>query len=302
MAVDLSNSLVIGISSRALFALENENKIFEEQGLEAYRQYQREHEDQILEPGTAFPLIKALLELNKLDPNRRVVDVIVTSRNSPDLGLRIFNSIEHYQLDIIRAAFTGGASLAPYLAAFNLDLYLSKSEKDVQAAINAGYAAALLYDPPTGYDAYPDQIRIAFDADAVLFSEESERVYQEQGLEAFVAHERERAKQPLPAGPFAKLLKVLSLLQFDLDADHPPVRIAIVTARGSPAHERVIRTLREWDVRVDEAFFLGGLAKDSILKAFRAHIFFDDQDAHLSRTAKVVPSARVPYKQQLPSA
>lgn len=296
MPVDLSNCLVIGISSRALFSLEAENRIFEEEGVQAYRKYQRDHENEIIAPGTAFPLIKALLDLNQTTSERRLVEVIIMSRNSPDTGLRIFNSIAHHELDITRAAFTGGRSLAPYLEAFNVDLYLSKSEEDVQAAINAGVAAALIYDPPHHYDPEKTEIRIAFDADAVLFSEDSERIYQEQGLKAFAEHELQNADTPLSEGPFAKLLKILSYLQFGVDVENPLVRIAIVTARGSPAHERVIRTLRVWDVRVDEAFFLGGLAKDAVLKAFRAHIFFDDQDVHLAAASKVVPSARVPSK------
>ncbi len=296
MAVDLSGCLVIGISSRALFSLEAENRIYEIEGPEAYRSYQREHEENILQPGTGFPLIKALLDLNKVHPERRVVEVIIMSRNNPDTALRVFNSIDYYQLDITRAAFTGGESLAPYLEAFRVDLYLTRSEHDVQAAVNAGFAGAFIYDPPVNYDPDTRQIRIAFDADAVLFSEESERVYQDGGLEAFVAHEQQNAMTPLPEGPFAKLLRTLSFLQREFKAEQPPVRIAIVTARGSPAHERVIRTLRGWDVRVDEAFFLGGFTKDTVLKAFRAHIFFDDQDTHLAAASRVVPSARVPYK------
>lgn len=295
MAYDLSGVLVIGISSRSLFDLEAENRLFEEQGREAYIHHQIENEDVILRPGAAFPLVRALLALNDR-AQERVVEVIVTSRNQPDSGLRIFNSIRHYGLDITRAAFTGGEALRPYLEAFAVNLFLSRSEPDVQAAIDAGFPAALVYDPPTEYEAAAEQIRIAFDADAVLFSEESEAIYKRHGLEAFYDNERENARHPLAEGPFAKLLLRLGQLQHT-DGDGPsPLHIGIITARQSPAHERVIRTLRGWGVRVDAAFFLGGLSKDQVLKAFRAHIFFDDQETHLGAASRVVPSARVPYK------
>jgi len=173
---------------------------------------------------------------------------------------------------------------------------LSKSESDVQAAIDAGFAAALLYDPPAGAPAKDDKVRIAFDADAVLFDEESEAIFKQHGLEAFFENERKNADKPLPEGPFAKLLKTLSKMQKELDPKEPPVRIAIVTARNSPAHARVIKTLRAWGVRVDAAFFLGGGSKDKVLKAFGAQIFFDDQEIHLDLAATVVPSGRVPYR------
>lgn len=302
MAVDLSNRLVIGISSRALFDLEEENRIFEEQGLEAYSCYQREHEDDVLAPGTAFHLVKGLLELSRRHSGEALIEVIVASRNSPDTGLRVFNSIHAHRLDITRATFAGGEHMAPYLQAFNVDLFLSQFEADVQSAADAGVPAALVYARPDSFDPRTDQIRIAFDADAVVFSEHAERIYREQGLEAFAEHERAHAKEPLPEGPFAKFLKTLALLQRDLDPKDAPVRIGIVTARNSPAHERVIRTLRAWDVRVDSAFFLGGLPKEPVLRAFRPHIFFDDQDKHLAAASRHVPAARVPYPSDSPLA
>ena len=295
MALDLSSVLVIGISSRALFDLEESNTVFDEKGLDAYRAYQLENEKKVLKKGTAFHSVEALLRLNKLS-GKRLVEVIVMSRNSPDTGLRVFNSIAHYGLDISRAAFSGGTSLSPYLDAFNVDLLLSKSHEDVQAAIDSGIAAATLYAPPRDVDTDDEQIRIAFDADAVIFSEESEHIYKTQGIEAFWEHEKNNADTPMKEGPFAKLLITLSYLQKQFQDEESPVRLAIVTARNSPAHERVVQTLRTWDVRVDEAFFLGGLSKDQILKAFRAHIFFDDQDVHLESASRVVPSAKVPYR------
>ena len=298
MAVTLDNKLVVGISSRALFDLEEENRIFETEGLDAYAAYQRAHENDILKPGTAFPLIKALHKLNA--DGRYLTEIIVMSKNSADTSLRVFNSIAHYGLNISRAALVSGAAIAPYLTAFRTDLFLSANEQDVQEAINANVAAGLICSHeglPIDPNQEIPQIRIAFDGDAVLFSDEAERIYQAHGLEAFEAHERENAKKPLPEGPFAKLLTSISAIQKDYPTETVPIRTALVTARSAPAHERVIRTLRAWDVRIDEAFFLGGVRKSDILKAFDANIFFDDQAAHTDPASKVVPAARVPYKE-----
>ncbi len=297
MALSLDDKLVIGVSSRALFDLEEENRIFEEQGLEAYSKYQTEHENDILKPGTAFPLVKALQKLNA--DGRYLTEIIIMSKNSSDTSLRIFNSIEHYELDISRAALVGGASISPYLGAFKTDLFLSANENDVQEAINANIASGIICDHsnlPINPDDEIPQIRIAFDGDAVIFSDESERIFQAEGLEAFAEHEQKNAQNPLPEGPFAKLLKTLSLIQKQFPKDESPIRTALVTARNAPAHERVIRTLRAWNVRIDEVFFLGGVRKSEVLKAFNANIFFDDQPAHTDPASKLVPSARVPYK------
>ncbi len=299
MGLKLDNKLVVGISSRALFDLEEENKIYEQQGLKAYSEYQIDHENEVLSPGTAFPLIKALHKLNA--DGRYLTEIIIMSRNSADTSLRIFNSIEHYCLNISRAALVGGTSVAPYLNAFRTDLFLSASEADVQEAINANIAAGIICshsDFPIDPEDDIKQIKIAFDGDAVIFSDESERIYQAEGLDAFVAHERKNAQSPLPEGPFAKLLKTISVIQKEFSRDLAPIRTALVTARNAPAHERVIRTLRAWDVRIDEAFFLGGIEKSEVLKAFGANIFFDDQSVHTDPAAKLVPAARVPIKQQ----
>lgn len=300
MAFDFSNYLVVGISSRALFDLSEANAIFEQEGLDAYIDYQIAHEDEVLKPGVGFALVRGLLRLNEIVPGQRQVEVVIMSRNNADTSLRIFNSIEHYKLDITRAALTSGRPLANYLRAYKVDLFLSAYEDDVQAAIDSGIAAGLIVEGDASYETDPvDEIRIAFDGDAVLFSEESERIYQAQGMEAFLQHERENARKPLPEGPFAKFLKTLSYLQREL-GDKSPIRTALVTARNRPAHERVIRTLRAWGVRVDEAFFLGGAPKDPVLAAFGAHIFFDDQESYVSKAAKRVPAARVPYRSRTP--
>lgn len=294
--VDLSKVLVVGISSRALFDLEYEDRIFKTQGLEAFRQYQREHENDVLQPGAAFPLVTALLNLNEISSTGRKVEVVVMSKNHPDASLRLFNSIREHELDITRAALAGGADLAPYMRGFHVDLFLSMDSRTVQSAINSGFAGALIYPPPEDFKAHPEQIRFAFDADAVVFSDESERVYQDRGLEAFLEHERAMAQTPLKEGPFGKLFKVMADLQSEFGAADSPIRLAIVTSRNSPAHERVLRTMQAWNIRVDETFFLGGAPKDEILRAFGAHIFFDDQDRFVEPASKKVPAARVPSR------
>ena len=298
MAVDLSEVLVIGVSTRALFNLEDENKVFEEEGIEAFRKYQLQNEDELLQPGTAFHLVKNLLALNTIAKNK-IVEVVVMSRNSPETGMRVLNTIDQYDLDITRVAFTGGEPLFPYIDAYGIDLFLSKDQKDVQSVIDSKEcAAALIYPPPTEYSSLDVRVKIAFDADAVLFSDESEYRYKTEGMESFHQYEKEHENDALAEGPFAKLLIKLSKIQEHLPMriEYSPLRLAIVTARNAPSHKRVIKTLRKWGVYVDEVYFLGGLAKDKILKAMGANIFFDDQETHLIDSAKVVPSARVPYQ------
>lgn len=297
MAKDFSDILVIGVSSRALFDLEAENAVFEKEGIEGYRKYQLEREEKALKPGTAFTLIKSLLALNDL-AHKRIVEVVVMSRNSPETGVRMLNSIKKHELDISRLALSGGEPLAPYIEAFDVELFLSKDESDVQTVIDSKVcAAATIYNPPKAFNPKDNRVKIAFDADAVLFSEESEYRYKTEGIEAFHKHEAENENTPLKEGPFAKLLIKLSKIQEHIPTriELSPLRIAIVTARSAPSHMRVIKTLRKWGVYVDEAYFLGGLHKDKILQAYGAHIFFDDQEAHLESSSKVVPSGKVPY-------
>ena len=299
MAYDLSSPLVIGISSRALFDLEKENEIFEREGLEAYTAYQLAHEQQIMARGPAFALVEAFLNLNRLQ-DKRLVEVIIMSRNSPDTSLRIINSIKAHGLDIERAALTGGGSIAPYLKAFRTDLFLSAYEEDVKQAVDSGVAAAVILtgNVPMAPSAPASPIRIAFDGDAVLFSAASERIYQQQGMAAFYEHERRKAEIPMEKGPFANFLLTLAHIQsLFAGQDQPPIRTALVTARSTPAHERAIRTLRSWGVRVDEAFFLGGVPKKEILEAFGAHIFFDDQRSHAEPAAQRMAAGVVPYRE-----
>lgn len=248
MGFELSGKLVIGVSSRALFDLSYENEIFEKEGVEAFSRYQLEHENDILKPGPGFSLIQALLHINTLPGQEGRVEVIVMSRNSADTSLRVFHSIHAYGLNITRAVLAGGSSLAPYLSAFQTDLFLSADEGDVQKAIDSGIAAGIIYsDGIHTYDCSGehDCIRIAFDGDAVLFSDESEKIYQEKGLEAFEDNERAQASNPMAEGPFAAFLKTISQLQREFPPCQSPIRTALVTSRSAPAHERVIRTDRK---------------------------------------------------------
>ncbi|WP_349431098.1 5'-nucleotidase [Methylomarinum sp. Ch1-1] len=286
--------LVVAISSRALFDLDESHNIFQQQGKEAFCRYQIEHENEILKPGFGFNLVKKFLNLNLLFPGEPLVEIILLSQNSADTGLRIFNSIEHYELDISRAAFTSGDSPYRYMPAFGAHLFLSANGEDVEKALASGYAAATIVCGSENVRS--EQLRIAFDGDAVLFSDESERVYQQQGLDAFAEKERQDARKPLVGGPFKSFLAALHRIQAQCQQTPAPIRTALVTARSAPAHERVVRTLRAWDIRIDEAMFLGGRAKGPFLRAFGADIFFDDQQGHCqSAQQHKISAAHVPH-------
>lgn len=289
-----AQKLVIAISSRALFNLDDAHRIFEQEGLQAYSTYQIEKEDEALEPGQAFAMVRKLLALNSQLPESLGIEVILLSRNSADTGLRVFNSIEHYGLGITRAAFCGGEPPWRYIEAFGCQLFLSAEGEDVRIALDHGVAAATLVSTATA-DHDDDQLRFAFDGDAVLFSDEAEQIYKREGLDAFAASEDAARREPLTGGPFKNFLAALQRLQQALPATDPPIRTALVTARSAPAHERVIRTLRAWDVRIDESIFLGGLTKTEFLKAYRADVFFDDQQAHCEHAADHVPTGHVPH-------
>ena len=304
--MDTVDPLIVAISSRALFDLEDSHRLFEGEGLEAYADYQRAHEDDLLEPGIAFPLVRKLLALNDGAPvgvdglPAPRVEVILISRNSSDTGLRIFNSIQHHGLAIRRAAFSNGAPPYPYIRPFGADLFLSTHAEDVARALAAGVAAATILPAAarvkTAPAQPPNQLRIAFDGDAVLFGDESERISREDGLEAFSRNERERAREPLSGGPFRGFLDALQRLQSAFPpGEGAPIRTALVTARSAPAHERVIRTLREWNVRLDEALFLGGRAKGPFLEAFGADIFFDDSEHNIASARDHVAAGHVPH-------
>lgn len=325
----VADPLTVAISSRALFDLEDSHALFESDGIAAYSAFQRQHEDDVLAPGIAFPLVRKLLSLNhdadaaaaagrgRSSAGRLMVpdvatprvEVILLSRNSSDTGLRIFNSIQHYKLAITRATFTSGAPTWPYIRPFGADLFLSANPESVRRALQANVAAATILpaDPQLAREgsaaaanararAVSAQIRIAFDGDAVIFGDEGERMSREQGVEAFGFHERERAHEPLSGGPFRGFLDALHRLQAAYPAgDASPIRTALVTARSAPAHERVIRTLREWGVRLDEALFLGGRPKGPFLEAFGADIFFDDSEHNISSAREHVAAGHVPH-------
>lgn len=290
MSENISHKLVIAISSRALFDLDAANQIYEAQGEEAYSKYQIQRENEILAPGVAFSLVTKLLNLGS-----DLVEVVLVSRNTADTGLRVFNSIQHYGLKITRAAFTRGQAPYPYLRAFAADLFLSANPNDVCRALNEGSAAATILTRSTkAADSSQNELRIAFDGDAVLFSDASERIFQELGIDAFTKNEAEQAHRPLETGPFHGFLTALHRLQQQFDENNCPIRTALVTARQAPAHKRVIHTLRDWHIRIDEAIFLGGLSKGEFLKAFGADIFFDDQQNNCASANEHVTTGHVP--------
>lgn len=294
MPAELGNKLVIAISSRALFDLDASHEVFERDGLEAYMRYQIEHEDEVLPPGDAFPLVRKLLALNERLEGEARVEVILLSRNTADTGLRVFNSIQQHGLAISRAAFCGGESPYRYVGAFGCHLFLSTEADDVRRALEQGVAAATLL-PSKPHDSGDAQLRFAFDGDAVLFSDEAEQVFKNEGLAAFARSERESAKQPLSGGPFKHFLAALHKLQHEFPQDSCPIRTALVTARSAPAHERVVRTLRAWGIRIDESLFLGGLRKADFLRAFGADVFFDDQRGHCEPASEHVATGHVPH-------
>lgn len=289
------DKLVVAITARALFDLEKGHALFEGEGLDAYAKHQRTHENDILEPGIAFPLVRKLLAMNTgAPPEAPRVEVVLLSRNSSDTGLRIFNSIEHFKLGIARAVFTSGAPTTPYIHPFGAQLFLSANPESVRYALQHGVAAATILPAKAAAQVH-DQLRIAFDGDAVIFGDESERVSQTDGLAAFHAHETERAHEPLSGGPFRGFLAALHALQSAFPPDHSPIRTALVTARSAPAHKRVILTLREWGVRLDEALFLGGRDKGPFLEAFGADIFFDDSQQNVQNARRHVAVGHVPH-------
>ena len=290
MPTSLDGRLVVAISSRALFDFEDENRVFEASDDRAYMQLQLERLEQPARVGVAFSLVNKLLAINAGPP---LVEVVILSRNDPVSGMRVFRSCQHYGLPIERGVFTRGQSPWRYLKPLRAHLFLSANEPDVRSALAAGVPAARVYPHSArATDAHPNEVRIAFDRDAVLFSDESERVYQRRGLEAFQAHERARAATPLAPGPFKPLLEALQQLQRE-PAGHMRIRTALVTARSAPAHERAIRTLMDWRIDVDEAMFLGGLPKGEFLKEFEPDFFFDDQTGHIENAAAHVPAGHV---------
>jgi 5'-nucleotidase len=300
VAFQIENKFVVAVASSALFDLTESGQVFRDLGEDGYRHYQREHENKTLGKGVAFPLIKRLLSINT--PDDQPVEVVLLSRNDPDTGLRVFKSIEYYQLPISRAVFVAGSNPFSYMEAFNASLFLSGNPKDVKEAVERGFPAGCIY--PSDYidDDDDQELRLAFDFDGVIADDSAETIFQKNGaLASFHDHERQRATEPLPAGPLYRFLTEISKLQQRLietnrnNPNYRPIRIAIVTARNAPAHERVITTLRQANIRVDEAFFLGGIEKGRVLRIYKPHIFFDDQVGHIEGVARTVPSVHIPF-------
>jgi 5'-nucleotidase len=291
MPISLQDKLVVAISSRALFDFEAENRLFEAGDDRAYTALQLERLDVPAGAGCALPLVRKLLAFNR--DGRHRVEVVILSRNDPASGMRVFRSASHHALSIERGVFTRGRAPYGYLHALGAHLFLSANEDDVRGALAAGFPAARVYpDSARAAGSHPEELRIAFDGDAVLFSDEAERVFQGEGLDAFQRHEHSKAGTPLMPGPFEPLLRALHALRLQAE-DGVRIRTALVTARSAPAHERAVRTLMAWDVEVDEAMFLGGLDKGPFLKAFEPDFFFDDQTRHCESAAGVGPTGHV---------
>ncbi|MBV6503371.1 MAG: hypothetical protein AKCLJLPJ_01441 [Fimbriimonadales bacterium] len=291
MAETLDGKLVVTVTSMALFDLSEADAVFRQEGENAFKSYQKARIDIPAQPGVAFNLVRKLLRVNS--PGAQLVEVMFLSRNDPFSGLRVFNSAKHYGLAISRGIFTRGASVAPYLRAIRPTLFLSSDESDVRTAIRAKFAAGQVgSQAPNVSNAHPDQLRIALDGDGVLFDDSSERVYDQGGLEAFMEREASLATVPMGAGPMIEFVRALKRLQ---DAGTLELRLALVTSRNAPAHERAIRTLDDWGLEIDEAMFLGGLEKAPFLREFSPDIFFDDQKAHTRPAEGVAAVAHVPF-------
>jgi 5'-nucleotidase len=300
MPFSVDDKLVIGVASIALFDIQDSDRVWREQGCEAYEAYQRQHENDIFQPGVAFPFLKRLLSLNS--ERWQPVEVILLSKNSADTVLRVFKSIDSHGLGITRGAFLSGAPPWHYIPAFKCSLFLSANENDVREAIMSGYPAGTVLDSKFTDEPSDRELRIAFDFDGVLADDESEKVYQETGLTGYHSSEKEKASQALSPGPFKELLEKIATLQSlekKLSASNPQykpiIKTAIITARNAPAHERLIQTLRAWGIKVDHVFMLGGMEKIAILSTFKPHIFFDDQKVHLDTACGIVPSVHVPF-------
>ncbi len=296
MPPTLEGKLVVAISSRAIFDFEEENAVFEQDDDHAYMMLQRERFDEPARPGVAYALVRKLLAFDPpgLPEDQRKIEVVIVSRNDPVSGLRVFRSAEKAGLRLNRGVFTRGRNPWPYLTPLKANLFLSANDADVRAAVERGFPAARVFpDSVQASESHPDEIRIAFDGDAVLFSDESEQVFQREGLDAFQAHELKHVASPLPPGPFKPLLEALHRLQHGQPGSAMRIRSALVTARSAPAHERAIRTLDHWGIAVDEAMFLGGLPKGPFLSAFEPDFFFDDQAGHCESGALVGPTGQV---------
>jgi len=302
MPFPIEQKLVIGISSSALFDLSESDKVFREQGEEVYRQFQEQHLEDVLEKGVAFPFIRRFLNLNIHFPDIEPVEVVLLSRNSPETGLRVFRSIQHYGLKITRAAFFSGASPFSYNDAFNLSLFLSANKDDVQNAVNAGFPAGLVLDTHIEDDVNDNELRLAFDFDGVIADDEAEKVFQETGsLDAFQQEEMVKRLEPLHRGPLTGLFQRIAFYQQLESERHQTdpafrkmLKIAIITARNAPAHERMVNTLKSWHISVDEAFFLGGIEKKRVLEVMKPHIYFDDQLVHLHQIDNI-PMVHIPF-------
>lgn len=303
MSYPIEKKLVVGLSTNALFDLREEDRIFREEGVEAYKKFQVENRDKVIEKGLAFSFARRLLNINNMFPKERPVEVVLLSKNSPETGLRVFNSVKEYGLDISRAAFTSGRSPFEYIPAYNIALFLSTDKEDVRLAIEKNYPAGIILNTEVHDDESDNELRIAFDFDGVLADDAAEKIYQKHGdIEEFHNNEKSLSNDPLNPGLMLDFFKKLSFFQkleekeYIKDKSYRKIiRTAIITARNAPAHERAIKTLESWNVNVDEMFFLGGIEKRRILEVFRPHLFIDDQMSHLDQSINNIPLVHIPF-------
>ena len=300
--LDLDRALVVGVASSALFDLEESDAVFRNKGEEKYREYQREHIDDVLQPGVAFPFIRRLLALNDLSEDERLVEVVILSRNDPETGMRVMRSVERHDLDITRAIFMQGRAPYQFMGPLSMSVFLSANEDDVREAIDMGFAAGHVVGRAVTDDGDTD-LRIAFDFDGVLADDSAERVFQSEGLDGYQESESALAEVPLDRGPMADFLEKINRIQGIEESkrlDDPSgyrrrVHVAVVTARSAPAHERAINSIRQWGLSVNDAFFLGGLPKGPMLEVLQPHIFFDDQRRHVEGASLSTPSVHIPF-------
>ena len=302
MSYPIEHKIVIAVSSSALFDLAESDGIFTARGDFGYREWMSAHADEALPRGKAFLFVKRFLGLNHgHQPGEGPAEVVLLSRNDPEAGIRVFKSIRHYGLDIVRAAFLDGRSPYPYISAFGASLFLSANPEDVKSAIDAGLPAGLILSSGFSEDGDEEgELRIAFDFDGVIADDAAEKIYRSAGgLAAFTESEARNAEKPLDPGPMKHFFEKLAALQKHQREEAPRgralIRTAIITARNAPAHERVIKTLQSWGIFTDEIFFLGGIEKRRILEVFKPHLFFDDQRSHFEGAGGVTACVHVPF-------
>lgn len=303
MSYPIDKKFVITVTTSALFDMKESDEFFHKYGVKEYRKYQEAHIDDTLAKGVAFPFIRRILTLNDAFPDEMPVEVVLFSKNSPDAGLRALRSIQKYGLNITRSVFTSGYDNFKYLPAYNSTLFLSADPNDTKAAIDAGFAAGTVLNKDVIDDEEDKELRLGFDFDSVVADDSSEAFYKSHmgNMTEYFKHEKALSSFPLAEGPLGDLLRKISFFQkkelkkkIEDPTYKPILRTSIITARNAPAHERVVTTLKVWDIDVDQVFFLGGIEKGRILNILKPHMFFDDQMLHIEHLVDI-PAVHIPF-------